>query len=194
MNDRYGGRGFLVVAWVLSSFLLNAVPAQAATGNPGADEGFENLKWGDSIAQALKTYPDLYFEGYRIVNEKEEPSKIYSRRKGTGRIDGVVFDSIEYWFRNDRFYEIRAVKTSNIGPRTLVTQAERSHGILMDHMRQTYGRPREYKVNYHAEDLSVVKEATWRIREVWIFLKYIGVTKGDTDQLVFEMRKQGGAP
>ncbi len=192
MKLRYGYESSLVGVWVLSLFLSYLSPAQTAVGDMGATEGFENLEWGASIAQALHVYPDLYFHGYILTREKETPSRIYYRKNDTDKIYGVPFDSVEYWFKDDRFYRIVAVLDSNIGPRTLMTQAERSYDTLMDLMKRRYGKPKEYKVSYVTEYLAVVKEAKWRIRDVSIFLKYNGAAKGDSDRLILTMGKQGG--
>ena len=104
------------------------------------------------------------------------------------------FGSLEYWFRGDGFYEIRAVLSSRIGPRTLVTEAERSFETLVGRIGRAYGKPKAYNVKYVTEYLEVIKEARWDSRGVTILLRYNGAEKGDVDRLTLEIRKQGEAP
>jgi hypothetical protein len=169
-------------------------PVRSSAEGLTAVLGFGELKWGDTVEQAMQTCPDLHFKGYRIVREKEAPFRAYVREHAAGRIDGVRFDSLEYWFRGDRFVEIRAVLQSRIGPRTLFTQAERSYDVLEGRFRKTYGVPGEHTVRYVTQDLAVIKETTWTTRGVTIRLKYNGADKGDVDRLTLEMGKKGDAP
>jgi hypothetical protein len=194
VSHRFGYEGCLIGALLLPLCLLFLPSAQIATGDVGTEEGFGNLKWGDTVDQALRIYPDLHFEGYRIVTEKQAPYKEYRRKGASKRVDGVDFDSLEYWFRGDRFYEIRAVLSSRIGPRTLVTEAERSFDILIDRIGRAYGKPKEHNVKYVTEYLEIIKEARWDTRGVAILLRYNGAEKGNVDRLTLEIRKQGGVP
>jgi hypothetical protein len=83
------------------------------------------------------------------------------------------------------------VLNSYLGPRTLMTQAERSFDLLMKNLSREYRKPVEYQVRYASQDLVVIKEARWRTRDRSILLKYTGVTKDDTDQLILEMQAKG---
>jgi len=179
---------FLLVALL---FLTSAcaTAAEIATG-----QGFGRLKWGDTIDEALRVYPDLRFEGYRIVREKEPPFRVYVRGRATDRVDGIRFDSLEYWFQADRFLEMRAVLSSRIGPRTLVTEAERSYDMLADRIRRAYGAPGRHSVRYVTEYLAVIKEARWDTQGVSIRLRYNGAEQGDVDRLTLEMAESGGIP
>jgi len=194
VSHRFGYEGYLIGALLVPLFLLPLLPAQTASSDVGMGEGFGNLKWGDTVDQALRVYPDLHFEGYRIVTEKQEPSRVYRRKSASKRVDGVDFDSLEYWFLGYRFYEIRAVLSSRIGPRTLVTEAERSFDILIGRIGRAYGKPKEYNVKYVTEYLEVIKEARWNSRGVTILLQYNGAEKEDVDRLTLEIWKQGEAP
>jgi len=194
VSHRIGYEGCLLGALLVLLFLPFLFPARTATGDVGTEEGFGNLKWGDTVDQALRIYPDLHFEGYRIVTEKQAPYKEYRRKGASKRVDGVDFDSLGYWFRGDRFYEIRAVLSSRIGPRTLFTEAERSFDLLMDRIGRAYGKPKEYNVKYDTEYLEVIKEARWNSRGVTILLQYNGAEKTNVDRLTLDIRKQGEAP
>lgn len=194
MSHRFGYEGYLLGALLVLLLFPSLVPAQTATGDVGTGEGFGNLKWGDTVDQALRVHPDLHFEGYRIVTEKQEPSRMYRRKGASNRVEGVNFDSLEYWFRGDRFYEIRAVLRSRIGPRTLVTEAERSFDMLVGRIGRAYGKPKEYNVKYVTEYLAVIKEARWERPGMTILLRYNGAAKENVDRLTLDIRKQGEAP
>ena len=189
-----GYEGYLIGALLLPVALLCMAPARSSAAGITAGRGFGDLKWGDTVEQALQIYSDLHFEGYRIVDEKEAPYQAYVRKRATNRVEGVRFDSLEYWFRGDKFLEIRAVLQSHIGPRTLVTEAERSYDALADRFRHTYGVPSEQTVKYVTEYLAVIKETTWKTRGVTIRLKYNGAEQGDLDRLTLEMGTMGGTP
>jgi hypothetical protein len=194
VSHRFGYEGCLLGALLLSLMVLCLVSVQSVAGSIGTGKGFGNLRWGDTVDQALKTYPDLHFTRYRIVDEKEEPFRVYLRGPGSNRVDGVGFDSVEYWFRGGMFYGIQAVLASGIGPRTLVTQAERSYGMLADRIRRAYGKPKEFRVNYVTEYLAVIKEARWERPGMTILLRYNGAAKENVDRLTLDIRKQGEAP
>ena len=154
--------------------------------------GFRELKWGDSIGKASEIYNDLYFEKYVILNSKEDPSKVYARKNEKGMIHGVAFDSVEYWFRDGAFFQIRAVLRSKIGPRTLVTRAEDAFDTISSSFQHRYGKLSEYKVNYITEFMVVVKEATWKTGISTITLKYEGPRETNEDLLILEIRKSFG--
>ncbi len=153
-------------------------------------EGFRELRWGTSIEQSSKIYQDLYFEKYVISNSKEEPWKVYVRRVEHGDIENVTFDSIEYWFTGDHFYQVRAVLHSRIGPRTLVTRAENAFDKITGKLRNRYGDPSGHKVDYVTEFIVVMKEATWEAGNSKITLKYEGPRETNEDLLIYEMRKK----
>ncbi len=170
------------------------VPARilAETSTFGRDSG--GLLWGDTVEEAMRCCPDLRFEGYRIAGEKETPYRAYVRSRAPKRIFGVRVDSLEYWFRGDRFLEIRAELRSRIGPRTLVTEAEGSYDVLERRIRKGYGVPAGQTVKYVTQHLSVVKETTWATRGLAIRLRYKGPEKGDVDRLTLELGWKGGVP
>jgi hypothetical protein len=179
-----------ILILLLSGVLFTGTcPAEAIIGKSGAIEGFGKLTWGVSVEQAEKTYPNLHFSAYEIENRKEEPLKIYYRNAGTEKIDGVVFDSVEYRFKGNGFYKIRASLRSKIGPRTLVTQAEASWGRMAEYLVRKYGEPKERRTEYTTEYLEIVKEMRWEVGGVFIHLKYKGPEGVNEDQLIFEMGK-----
>ena len=194
VTRRTGREGYLLGALLLPMVVLCLTPARGAAGVIGNGQGFGDLKWGDTVQQAMRVYTDLHFEGYRIVNEKEAPFRAYVRERASDSVDGVKFDSLEYWFRGERFVGIRAVLNSRIGPRTLVTEAERSYDSLADRIRRAYGAPSQRTVKYVTEYLAVIKAMSWDTRGVTIRLKYNGAERGDVDRLTFEMGKKGEAP
>ena len=149
------------------------------------------MRWGTSIEQSSKIYPDLYFEKYVILDSKEEPRKVYVRKVEHGDIENVTFDSIEYWFKGDHFYQIRAMLHSRIGPRTLVTQAENAFEKINDRLRNRYGKPSDHKVDYVTEFIVVVREATWIVDHSAITIKYEGA--GRTNEDLFTLDDAGKA-
>jgi len=162
--------------------------AQRTVQKGGGIEGFRELRWGTSIEQSLKIYQDLYFERYVISDSKEEPRRVYVRRVEHGEIEDVVFDSIEYWFKGDHFYQVRAALHSRIGPRTMVTRAENAFAKMNGRLRNRYGDPSGHKVDYVTEFIVVVKEATWNVDPSAITIKYEGV--GSTNEDLFTLTMQ----
>jgi hypothetical protein len=163
--------------------------AQQMIHEMGNAEGFRELRWGDSIGKASEIYNDLYFEKYVILNSKEDPSKVYVRKYGEGMIHGVAFGSVEYWFRDGAFFQIRAVLRSKFGPRTLVTRAEDAFDTISNSLQHRYGKLSEYQVHYVTEFMAVVKEATWKTGISTITLKYEGPSENNEDLLILEIRK-----
>ncbi len=179
-----------ILILLLSGVLFTGTcPAEAMIGKSGAIGGFGKLTWGVPVEQAEKAYPDLHFSAYEIENRKEEPLKIYYRNAGTEKIDGVVFDSVEYRFKGNGFYKIRASLRSKIGPRTLVTQAEASWGRMAEYLVRIYGEPKVRRTEYMTEYLEIVKEMRWEVGGVSIHLKYKGPEGVNEDQLIFEIGK-----
>jgi hypothetical protein len=179
-------RHFLIV--LLSGVVFTGTcPAEAIIGRDGSVGGFGKLTWGVSVEQAEKAYPDLYFGDYELVNRREEPEKIYYRTDNPEKIGGVVFDTYEYRFKRDAFYEIKASLRSKIGPRTLVTRAESSWGQMAEYLVRKYGEPKERRTEYMTEYLVVVKEMRWDVGGVFIHLNYKGPKGVNEDQLIFEM-------
>ena len=146
------------------------------------------MRWGTSIEQSLKIYQDLSFEKYVISGDKEEPRKVYVRTAEHGEIENVTFDSIEYWFKGDHFYQVRAVLHSRIGPRTMVTRAENAFVKMNGRLRNRYGDPSGHKVDYVTEFIVVVREATWNVDHSAITIKYEGV--GSTNEDLFTLTMQ----
>ncbi|MBE0604579.1 MAG: hypothetical protein IH611_13265 [Deltaproteobacteria bacterium] len=189
-----GHEGDLLAALLLAAALFCAVPARVIAQETTAGRGFGGVKWGDTVEEAMQTCPDLRFEGYRIVRDKDAPFRAFVRSRTAKRVYGVRFDSLEYWFRENGFLEIHAVLQSRIGPRTLVTEAERSYDVLAERIRKTSGNPAEHTVKYVTRNLAVVKETAWTTQGVTIRLKYQGAEEGDVDRLTLEMGRKGGAP
>jgi hypothetical protein len=171
--------------------LLGTVGLAQRTVQRGSGlEGFRELRWGTSIEQSLKIYQDLHFEKYVIPGSKEEPRKVYVRTVEHGEIENVTFDSIEYWFRGDHFYQIRAVLHSRIGPRTLVTRAENAFDKVHGRLRNRYGDPSGHKVDYVTEFIAVVREATWIVDPSAITIKYEGAGRTNEDLFTLTMREK----
>jgi len=169
--------------------LLETVGLAQRTDQKGRGiEGFRELRWGTSIEQALKIYQDLSFEKYVVSGSKEEPWKVYVRRVEHGGVENVTFDSIEYWFKGDHFYQIRAVLHSRIGPRTMVTRAENAFAKMNGRLRNRYGDPSDHKLDYVTEFIVVVREATWIVDHSAIAIKYEGA--GRTNEDVFTLTMQ----
>ena len=171
--------------------LLEAVVLAQKTDQKGRGiEGFRELRWGSSIEQSSKIYQDLQFEKYVISDGKEEPRKVYVRTVEQGDIENVTFDSIEYWFKGDHFYQVTAVLHSRIGPRTLVTQAENAFDKMNGRLRNRYGDPSGHKVDYVTEFIVVVKEATWIVDHSAISIRYEGVGRINEDSFTLTMQEK----
>ena len=148
------------------------------------------MRWGASVEESSRIYPDLNFERYVITDSREEPWKVYLRRVEHGEIENVTFDTIEYWFKGGHFCRIRAVLNSRIGPRTLVTQAENDFDKISKRLRNRYGNPSHHKVDYITEFIVVVKEATWIVDNSDITIRYEGTAKTDEDVLTLTMKEK----
>jgi len=171
--------------------LLGTVGFAQRTVPKGKDiEGFRELRWGSSIEQSLKIYQDLQFEKFVISGGKEEPWKVYVRRVEHGEIENVTFDSIEYWFKGEHFYQVRAVLHSRIGPRTLVTRAESAFDKMNGRLRNRYGDPSDHKVDYVTEYIVVVREATWVVNHSAISIRYEGVGRSNEDSFTLTMQEK----
>jgi hypothetical protein len=153
-------------------------------------EGFRELRWGSSIEQSSKIYQDLAFEKYVISGGKEEPWKVYIRKVEHEEIEEERFDSIEYWFRRDRFFQVRAELHSRIGPRTMVTRAENAFARMTGRLRNRYGNPSGHKTEYATEFIVVVREATWIVDHSAITIKYEGAGRTNEDRFTLTMREK----
>jgi hypothetical protein len=181
--------GFLAMIGIV--LLLETVGLAQRTVQEGRGmEGFRELRWGTSIEQSSKIYQDLHFEKYVISDGKEEPWKVYVRKVEYGEIENETFDSIEYWFKGDHFYQIRAVIHSRIGPRTLVTRAENAFQKINGRWRNRYGAPSDHKVDYVTEFIAVVRESTWIVEHSAITIKYEGAGRTDEDLLTLTMQEK----
>ncbi len=181
--------GFLAMIGIV--LLLETVGLAQRTVPKGSGiEGFRELRWGTSIEQSLKIYQDLSFEKYVISDGKEEPRKVYVRRVEHGDIENVMFDSIEYWFKGDHFYQIRAVLHSRFGPRTMVTRAENAFDKINGRLRNRYGDPSDHKVDYVTEFIVVVREASWIVDHSAITIKYEGIGRTNEDLLTLTMQEK----
>jgi hypothetical protein len=125
-----------------------------------------------------------------ISDGKEEPWKVYVRTVEHGEIEKVTFDSIEYWFKGDYFYQITAELHSRIGPRTLVTRAENAFDKMNGRLRNRYGDPSDHKVDYVTEFIVVVREATWIVDHSAITIKYEGVGRTNEDLFTLTMQEK----
>ena len=170
--------------------LETAGHSQRTVPKGGDVEGFRELRWGTSIEQSLKIYQDLYFEKYVISDSKEEPRRVYVRRVEHGGIEDVVFDSIEYWFKGDHFYQVRAVLHSRIGPRTMVTRAENAFAKMNGRLRDRYGDPSDQKVDYVTEFIVVVRKATWVVDHSAISIKYEGTGSTNEDSFTLTLQEK----
>ncbi len=181
--------GFLAMIGI--ALVLETVGHAQGTAQKGSGmEGFRELRWGTTIEQASSIYPDLHFEKYMMIDNKEEPWKVYVRSAEHREIENVTFDSIEYWFKGDHFYRIRAVLRSGIGPRTLVTRAENSFDKINGRLRNRYGDPSDHRTDYVTEFIVVVKEATWIVDSSAITIRYEGPGKTDDDVLTLIMKEK----
>ena len=180
-----------VLAMIGIVLLSETVGLAQRTDQEGkSNDGFRGLRWGTSIEQSSKVYQDLSFEKYVISDGKEEPRKVFVRTVEHGEIENETFDSIEYWFKGDHFYQIRAVLHSRIGPRTLVTRAENAFDKINGRLRKRYGAPSGHKVEYVTEYIVVVREATWIVDHSAITIKYEGAGKTDEDSLTLTMQEK----
>jgi hypothetical protein len=189
--DRVRASVIGIVAMIGIALLLETVGLAQRTVPKGSGmEGFRELRWGTSIEQSLRIYQDLYFEKYVISEGKEEPRKVYVRKVEHGVIENVTFDSIEYWFKGDHFYQVRAVLHSRIGPRTMVTRAENAFDRMNGRLRNRYGDPSGHKVDYVTEFIVVVREATWIVEPSAITIKYEGAGRTNEDLFTLTMREK----
>jgi len=100
--------GLFLIALFSGALFAGTCPAEGIIGRGRSIEGFGKLTWGVSVGQAEKAYPDLHFGAYEIENRKEEPVVVFYRSARPEKIDGVVFDSVEYVFKGGGFYKVRA--------------------------------------------------------------------------------------
>jgi len=164
--------------------------AQRTPQKGSGTDGFRELRWGTSVEQSSKIYQDLQFERYVVSGGREEPWKVYVRKTERGEIENVTFDSIEYWFKGDHFFQVRAVLHSRIGPRTLVTKAENAFDKISGRLRNRYGAPSDHKVDYVTELIVVVREATWIVDHSAITVKYEGVGRTNEDLFTLTMQQR----
>ena len=189
--DRIRASIFGFLAMTGFALLLGSVGfAQRTVQKGGGIEGFRELRWGTSIEQSSKIYQDLSFEKYVISGGKEEPWKVYVRRMEHGEIENETFDSIEYWFKGDHFFQVRAELHSRIGPRTMVTRAENAFARMNGRLRNRYGNPSAHKVDYVTEFIVVVREATWIVDHSAITIKYEGTGRTNEDLFTLTLQEK----
>jgi hypothetical protein len=181
--------GFLAMIGIVLLSETNGL-AQRAVQMGGGIEGFREMRWGTSIEESLKIYQDLHFEKYVISGSQEEPWKVYARKVEHGEVEDVTFDSIEYWFRGDHFFQVRAELHSRIGPRTLVTRAENAFAKINGRLRTRYGEPSGHKVDYVTEIIVVEREATWIVGPSAITIKYEGIGRSNEDSFTLTMQEK----
>ncbi len=153
--------------------------------------GFGELPWGTTVEKARAIHPDLNFGRYAVEDGGRELCAVYFRRDETGKIEGVEFDSIEYLFRENRFFGIRAVMRSRIGPRSLITQSEESFSRLQQALVRRYGAPAKYSESYFTDFVTVTRVAQWDRPDAAVVLTYKGPEGSNEDQLIFELRGGG---
>jgi len=180
----------------IAGIVFSLVIAENAISQPSiskgqAIEGFGELRWGVSVEQAMGIYRDLYFGNYVLEDKTREPSKIFFRKQETAVIDDVAFDSIQYWFKDNRFYRIKAFIHSSIGPRSLLTRSEEAFDQLHESLTRKYGAPTKFSERYFADFISVVREVEWTRGDVLIVLTYKGPEGTNEDRLTFELVKGG---
>ena len=181
----------VVIGIVFPLAVAQRCPAQPRMRQGDIVGGFGKLSWGATVEQARTVYRDLYSGSYVVENGMEEPSRIYYRRDETAEIEGVAFDSIQYWFRANRFYRVRAVMRSGIGPRSLITRSEESFARLRRDLARRYGAPTRYTESYFADFVTVVRVAQWDRADATVVLKYKGPETTNEDELTFELREGG---
>ena len=189
--DRF--RVSIITLMAMIGFVLlseTVAHSQGADPKVGGNDGFRELRWGTSIEQSSKIYPDLSFDRYVVSDPREEPWKVYVRRMENVKIENIAFDSIEYWFKEDHFHRVRAVLNSRIGPRTLVTRAENAFDKVNAGLRNRYGDPPDHKVDYVTEFIVVVREATWIVEHSAITVKYEGVGRTNEDLFTLTMQEK----
>ncbi len=182
----------------IAGVVFSLVIAENCFSLPGiskgqAIEGFEKLTWGVTVEQAMGIYRDLYFGNYVLEDRTREPSKIYFRKQEEAVIDDVVFDSIQYWFRDNRFYRIKAIIHSRIGPRSLLTRSEEAFDQMRESLTRKYGAPAKYSERYFTDFISVMRDVEWARGDVLVVLSYKGPEGTNEDRLTFELVK-GGRP
>ena len=189
-QDRIGASILGLMAMIGIVLLLGTVGlAQQTHQEERGTGGFRGMGWGVSIEQASKIYQDLYFEKYVISKGNEEPWKVYVRKMEHEEIENVTFDSVEYWFKGDHFYQITAELHSRIGPRTMVTRAEDAFDKMNGRLRHRYGGPSDHKVDYVTEFIVVVREATWIADHSAITIRYEGTGRTNEDLFTLRIRE-----
>ncbi len=191
MGARVPPAAGFIAGIVLSLAIAESCFSEPVISQGRTIEGFGKLTWGASIELATGIYRDLYFGSYELEDKGREPSKVYYRRHETAAIDDVTFDSIQYWFRENRFYKIRAVIRSGIGPRALITRSEESFAQLHLALTGRYGEPTKYSESYFTDFVTVVRVARWELRDATILLEYKGPERTNEDRLTFELIEGG---
>lgn len=174
----------IVLLWGTAGLAQQTVPMERSM------EGFRELRWGTSTEQSSRIYQDLYFEKYVISDRKEEePLKVYARRVEIGDIENVTFDSIEYWFRGDKLFRVKAELRSKTGPRTMVTQAENAFEKIDGRLKNRYGPPSDHKGDYVTDYFAVAREATWILDHSAVTIRYEGAWGNNDDLLTLIMQE-----
>lgn len=191
MGLRISTAAGIILGIVVSMAVAERCLAQARTATGGPVAGYGNLPWGTTVEEAEAVHPDLYFERFAIEGAKEAPSRVFHRRNENPEIEGVAFDYMEYRFRENRFYMIRAVMISRVGPRSLVTRSEESFDLLRRSLTRRYGAPSKFDESYFTDFVTVVRIAEWDRIDATIVLEYRGTGETNEDQLTFVLREGG---
>lgn len=87
---------------ILSVIFLLSLPLSGVSQNIKV-EGFRDLKWGMSVEDAQKIYPDLYMK-----YKNSDGRSFYFRQQEDKKIGESDFDEIKYIFKDNTFYKIIA--------------------------------------------------------------------------------------
>ena len=139
------------VVYLLLPFIISFADEQKI-------EGFRELKWGTSIEEAQKIYPDLIFN----ENRKIDQDKRFYRKMEDKKIGDVVVDDIEYVFKGDRFFMVLA----KISGKNSLGNFE----PLKSSIESKYGQPIEFTKERISGLPGFERKATWILGESKITL------------------------
>jgi len=105
------------------------------SGETAKIEGFRDLKWGTTLEEAIKIYPDLTF------NPKAEE---YFRENEDKKIGDVEVDRIEYSFKDNKFFRVIA--------RISGTKREEYKRVLSGFMTLKNNIEAKYGMGVHKEE------------------------------------------
>lgn len=125
-------------------------------------DGFGALKWGVSVEEAQKLYPDLREDNSKIYNQytrgKKGPDGVrahYLRKNENLKVGGHSADSIKYQFLEGNFY---VVGISLSCDKESPCNIEEVFQDIVNAIRKIYGKPYEISSTTYEDD-STVKNA-----------------------------------